>query len=148
MTKISILIALSVLVSLAGCSQSDNKTKEAKPINQTVEDKAALQIEKGKQLYKRCTSCHSPAYNRTGPKHCDLLGREIGSLADYEYSAAMRQKNKKWNKQNLNAFLESPSRYIPGTSMQVIGLSSAEDRELLINFLAALTPENPKCQKS
>lgn len=147
MNKKPTLLFLAVLVTTGACSKADNKTTETKEIDQSLNNQASLQIARGKELYTRCTSCHSPAYNRTGPKHCGLLGREIGSLPDYEYSDAMIQKKKRWNKNNLNAFIESPSRYIPGTTMQILGISSAEERELLVNYLATLTLDHAKCKQ-
>jgi cytochrome c len=92
----------------------------------------------GQEIYSRCVACHAPDYNRTGPKHCDVVGRKAGSLPDFKYSAAMRQSNIVWDAQTLDRFLAAPTRYVPRTAMTYAGVPNAKDRADLIAYLATL----------
>jgi cytochrome c len=38
----------------------------------------------GEAAYSRCLGCHALEYNRTGPKHCGIIGRRAGTAAGYE----------------------------------------------------------------
>ncbi len=107
---------------------------------------ADTEVSAGQDLYAQCMGCHSPAYHRTGPKHCNLLGRRAGQAQAFEFTPAMRDSDIVWSKQTLDAFLKAPLENIPGTSMGFAGISSAKQRKQLIEFLASLTPENPLCQ--
>ncbi|HEX7417437.1 MAG TPA: hypothetical protein VF315_05210, partial [Steroidobacteraceae bacterium] len=39
----------------------------------------------GQEIYARCIACHALAYDRTGPRHCGLLGRRAGSVKGFGY---------------------------------------------------------------
>ncbi len=91
--------------------------------------------EQGETLYARCVACHAVAYNRTGPKHCGLNGRQVGSLPDYAYSKAMKEADFVWNKDTLDWFLESPLEALPGTSMGFAGIKDPTDRRNIVAFL-------------
>src|SRR5690606_8096751 len=71
---------------------------------------------RGEEIYGRCLACHALAYNRTGPRHCGLLGRRAGSVPGYSYSQAMKQSGIIWNEQTLDVFLKNPMAAVPGTS--------------------------------
>ena len=95
----------------------------------------------GEELYVKCIGCHSPGYNRTGPKHCDLLGRRAGSLETFDYSEAMRASNVVWTKETLDKFLENPLEYLPGTSMGFVGVRNKIERQRIIHYLSTLQCE-------
>src|SRR3546814_21052582 len=47
---------------------------------------------RGAAIYERCQACHSLERNRTGPKHCGLIGRPAGTVDGFRgYSAALRE---------------------------------------------------------
>lgn len=102
-------------------------------------------IKAGEQSYVKCMGCHSPDRNRTGPLHCGIVGREAGSVADFEYSSAMQNYGVTWTGESLDRFLEAPLKVLPGTSMGFIGLPDKEERRNLIAWLATLTSESPLC---
>ena len=58
-------------------------------------------VKLGKQVYNRCMGCHSLDRNRTGPKHCGILGRKAGSVENYDYSNALASSDIIWNKSIL-----------------------------------------------
>jgi len=100
----------------------------------------------GKQLYAQCSGCHSVSYHRTGPKHCNLLGRRTGTVAGFEFSKAMQNSNIIWTKETLDAFLKAPLVMIPETTMGFSGISSDIQRAELIQYLTSLTESNPLCR--
>lgn len=89
----------------------------------------------GKAVYARCFACHALTYNRTGPKHCGLLGRRAGSVPGFEYSAAMKRANWIWDKKTLDRFLADPMKAVPGTTMGYAGVKDRQERADLIAYL-------------
>lgn len=106
---------------------------------------AAGDASHGEQVYGRCAACHALAYDRVGPRHCDLLGRRAGSVEGFEYSDAMRRSGIVWNAGMLDRFLADPVRVVPGTTMTYAGIEKRQDRADLIAFLAlARCPVSPR----
>lgn len=95
---------------------------------------------RGAAIYERCQACHSLERNRTGPKHCGLLGRPAGGVAGFSYSAALRDSGIVWSKESLERFLEAPLTAVPGTRMGYAGVKDPQERADLIAFLAAAAP--------
>lgn len=93
----------------------------------------------GEAVYSRCLGCHAVEYNRTGPKHCGLLGRRAGSVPAYEYSPAMKSSKLVWNEKTLDRFLADPLKTVPGTTMTYAGVPEAKDRADLISYLKQQT---------
>jgi cytochrome c len=91
----------------------------------------------GEAVYSRCLGCHALEYNRTGPKHCDILGRRAGSVPGYGYSEAMKKSGIVWGEKTLERFLADPLKTVPGTTMTYAGVPQAKDRADLIAFLKA-----------
>lgn len=97
---------------------------------------------KGEKIYERCSACHAIDRDRTGPRHAGLFGRVAGSVPNFPYSAAMKKAGANglvWNDDTLNAFLESPTTYIPGTRMGYAGVKDAQERADLIAYLKKAT---------
>ena len=101
----------------------------------------------GRSNYVMCQGCHSPAYNRTGPKHCNLLGRQAGALRGYRYSAALKKSGIRWNRSTLDQFLKSPGEMVPGTSMTFAGIADAGTRRSIIDYLETLVSNQDDCNK-
>lgn len=57
-----------------------------------------------------------------------LFGRKTGSVGDYNYTDANRQKGVIWSDGTLFEYLENPKKYIPGTKMAFAGLKKAQER--------------------
>ncbi len=92
-------------------------------------------VKAGEAVYSRCLACHALGYDRTGPRHCGLLGRRAGSVQGFAYSDAMKHSNIVWNAQTLDRFLANPTKAIPGTTMGYAGIPSANERADLIAYL-------------
>ncbi|WP_296646238.1 c-type cytochrome [Thiobacillus sp. 63-78] len=89
----------------------------------------------GEAVYARCFACHALTYNRTGPKHCGLLGRRAGSVPGFQYSVAMKRANWIWDKKMLDRFLANPMKVVPGTTMGYAGVKDRKERADLIAYL-------------
>lgn len=100
---------------------------------------------KGEAIYSRCLACHALDRNRTGPKHCGLIGRQAGSVPDFDYSAAMRRSKIIWNEQTLDRFLADPLKAVPGTAMGYAGIADAQERADLIAWLKMASASPAQC---
>lgn len=100
---------------------------------------------RGQTLYERCLACHALDYNRTGPKHCGLLGRQAGSLPGFDFTPALKNAGIVWTAKTLDRFLASPLAMVPETAMTYDGIEDAQERADLIAFLALARPGSPLC---
>jgi cytochrome c len=90
---------------------------------------------RGAEIYTRCAACHALLYNRTGPKHCGVVGRKAGTVPGFDYSKAMRSSNLTWNPATLDRFLTDPPKVVPGTTMTYAGIPDARERADVIAYL-------------
>lgn len=95
---------------------------------------------RGERSFSKCSACHIIENPRTrmGPHLMGVVGRPAGSVADYNYSAAMRGAGANgmvWTEENLRAFLYSPKKLVPGTSMRFFGLWSEDEINDLIAYM-------------
>ena len=102
--------------------------------------------QRGAQIYQRCLACHSLEYNRSGPKHCGLFGRQAGTLPGYAYSKAMKASGITWSELSLDRFLENPLKTLPGTKMAYAGVKDPQERADLIVYLRHATADPAICE--
>jgi len=91
----------------------------------------------GKALYQACQACHSIDDNDLGPKHRGVVGRRAGSVADYNYSSALKNSGLTWDPTTLDRWLSNPSALVPGTKMYFT-IPDAQARADIIAYLAEL----------
>ena len=99
---------------------------------------AYADVERGKSLYaSRCSGCHHPDINRTGPMHRGVVGRRVGGVKSFRYSEALKSSKLVWNEKLLAKWLTNPEALIPGQDMGY-KVDHADDRADLIDYLATL----------
>lgn len=92
----------------------------------------------GKTLYQACAACHSVDENDIGPMHRGVVGRRAGSVADYNYSPALKSSGITWDEAQLNRWLVNPSAMVPGTKM----FFKLDDAQMRADIIAYLKTQN------
>lgn len=92
---------------------------------------------RGKAVYARCAACHdlNTGATRLGPSLKGIVGRTSGTMPNFNYSQALKDKAVVWNAASLDAFLAGPAKYVPGNRMAFPPLSNPQDRADLVTFL-------------
>ncbi|ACB96765.1 c-type cytochrome [Beijerinckia indica] len=105
----------------------------------------AEDAEKGKQQFlTSCGVCHTAepgAGNRQGPNLAGVYGRKVGSIADFNYSPALKSGTWVWNETTLDPWLTNSQEAHPGTFMNY-RQANAEKRRLVIDYLSSLSKES------
>ena len=128
--------AVEVTQAVASTSASNSETTEAKI------DMSALMamgdLATGEKVFKKCAACHSivkGGKNNIGPALYNVVGRQVGAVADYKYSKALSAYDKQWSMEELNGYLIKPAKWIKGTKMAFAGLRKEKDRASVILYL-------------
>jgi cytochrome c len=103
----------------------------------------------GEKVFRKCQACHSGEKggpNKVGPHLWDVVGRQKASVADFNYSPALKGLSGEWTYDALFQYLENPKAYAPGTKMSFPGLSKPEDRAAVIAFLRSHSDNPPPLQ--
>jgi cytochrome c len=106
---------------------------------------ASASADRGATAVRKCQSCHNFAEgepNKQGPYLYDVMGGPQAHADGFAYSDIFSQHNADglvWSYENMNAFLESPKGYAPGTKMAFAGVKSAEERADIMAYLQTLS---------
>lgn len=94
---------------------------------------------KGKRVFNRCKTCHTmeAGKNRIGPHLEGIVGRKAAAVEGFKYSDAMAGSDISWTVENLDAYLASPKKFMPGGKMAFPGLRKEDQRADVIAFLQA-----------
>jgi cytochrome c len=95
----------------------------------------------GKAIFQRiCQNCHSNeiGVNKVGPSLWNVVGRQAGTVPDFEYSNAMKSNKAVWSISSLDAYLADPRGDVHGVKMFFRGLPEAKDRGDVIAYLQTL----------
>ena len=98
-------------------------------------------LERGELLSLSCLGCHTLGMGEPsgiGSNLWGVFGRDIAAHPGYGYSEALLAKSGRWNATELDAYLKAPEGYASGTTMDYPGMSSREDRRVLIDYFRAL----------
>lgn len=91
---------------------------------------------------EECSDCHSvkPDKNKKGPTLFGVVGRQAGSIADFNYSDAMKASGINWSPDRLSSYMTAPKKAVPGGKMKYDGLANDQARADLIAYLSTLRP--------
>ncbi|GGG79678.1 cytochrome c [Salipiger pallidus] len=95
--------------------------------------------EKGERTFRKCMACHAvgeDAKVKTGPVLNGIVGKDIASTEDFDYSDALMELEGEWTPEALAGFLEKPRDYASGTKMSFAGLRKEDERADVIAYLA------------
>ena len=87
---------------------------------------------------RECVVCHSVETGgplRVGPPLHGIVGARKARMDWYGYSPALRKAEGNWTEADLDKFLTSPSKFLPGTSKTIVGISDAKQRADIIAAL-------------
>lgn len=126
-------------LALAACGQqADENTPASGSVAETAP--ATTAAISGEDSFKKCTACHKVekgAPNGVGPNLHGIVGKAVASVEGFNYSAALKAKGGVWDDAALDAYLENPRKAVTGTKMAFAGISNAEERKALIDYLKA-----------
>lgn len=125
--RASITLALALT---AGCGTGEQSPDERE---------TAARLAAAPKAFAVCASCHAvvPGRNRIGPSLAGVWGRKAASVADYDYSLALRNAGIVWDDASLDRWLQGPVKMVPGAKM-VIGVSDPQGRRSVIAYLKTL----------
>ena len=108
---------------------------------------ASASVDDGIKVAKKCAACHSfenGGANKVGPNLWDIVNRQAGTVAGFNYSGALAEFGaaNTWTYDHLDGFLAKPKDYVSGTSMAFAGLRKPQDRADIIAYLRSLS-DNP-----
>lgn len=102
---------------------------------------ASADAAKGERVFGKCKACHKlDGADGTGPHLNGVVGREVASVAGFNYDDAMREHAAVapiWTPEALQEFLADPKGVVPGTKMSFAGLPKPQDRADLVAYLQA-----------
>jgi cytochrome c len=90
---------------------------------------------RGKVVFeKRCTGCHAMDGDREGPRLAGVFGRKAGGVAEFDYSAGLKNSGMTWTDATLEKWLSDPDTLVPDTKMD-FRVPKAQERSDLIAYL-------------
>ena len=106
---------------------------------------AAASPERGRELFRVCSACHTVdagAAHTIGPNLWGVVGRSVAAAEGYDrYTPAMVSFGGAWTAQRLDRYLRRPTAEVEGTAMVFPGVPDDGDRADLIAWLALNSPE-------
>lgn len=133
------IVAAALLV--AGCGDGEvAKRRAALGPNPTPADYLRVgDAQRGARLFGQCAACHNvgkAAPDRNGPNLHAVMGKRIATNSTrFGYTGPLLAKGGVWTPERMDAWLASPARFAPGTSMRFAGVADPLDRADLIAFL-------------
>jgi len=114
------------------------ESRVATPAETAEPSPLEAQLKRGKIVYFKCRSCHELGVNgphKVGPNLNGMFGATAGQKEGFVFSKAMTESDVVWSEETLDAFIEKPTKFIPGTKMAFVGIRKESDRQALIKYL-------------
>lgn len=120
--------------------EEDDAEEEVEEVIDMAAMMASAEVAKGEKVFSKCKACHKleDGANGTGPHLYGLIDRAIGGIDGFGYSSVLAENGGVWDYDNLQAFLENPKGWAPGTKMSFAGLKKVEDRANVIAYLESI----------
>lgn len=100
---------------------------------------AADDVASGGMLYEnKCGGCHSVDGDRIGPRHRNVVGRRVASVAGYAYSPALKKLGGAWTSARLDQWLSGTQKMAPGSKMY-LGIDDPAQRRAIIAYLNSVS---------
>jgi cytochrome c2 len=94
----------------------------------------------GALLFQTCAGCHTTGVTSGGlaPSLFRIVGRKIAARTDYVYSASFKTLEGVWTEERLDEFLQNPTAFAPGTTMNSTQVTDPNERRAIIEYLRDL----------
>lgn len=102
---------------------------------------AAGSAASGKEIFSRCSACHTVAKggpDGIGPDLFGVVGRKAATRPNFSYSPALKNSGITWTPDKLDAWITSPAKLVPGNRMAFGGIADAKQRADLVAYLQTL----------
>lgn len=133
---------VAVLFLFAAFAAAGSRAADPDPAAAAIatlpEPYASANLRRGQILFLQCVACHdleSSGVTKVGPSLVGLAGRQAGSLAGFQYSAALGASGITWTPELLDRWLAEPVALVPGTTMVIAPVARAEDRAAIVRYL-------------
>lgn len=130
-------------IKLTGLSTAAAPAAAAAGLVSIIPMIATADVAKGMAfVQQQCSACHTlnaGGAAGVGPNLYNVLGAPMFSGAGFAYSDAVKAKAKgNWNYDNMNAWLDAPATFAPGTAMSYPGIKNDQTRADVVAYLRTL----------
>ena len=133
-----VVIGAAIITAIAGASAVVVLQSSSDNTPQIFTDPI---LSAGQQAAEDCRVCHAlypwDQY-RVGPTLWEIVGADKARMEGYAYSRALATAEGVWSESELDAFLEDPHGFLPGTRMIFDGITNDDHRKSLVAFLVTL----------
>ena len=131
-----VLLAALIVLAAVAADQVSAQARCAVKIGGTA---LSADLEAGRKAFLKCRACHTlkaGEQNLVGPNLWQVLKRPPAGAEGFSYSSAFQTLKPKWDIPTLDAFIEKPSKAVPGTKMIFAGIAAPQERANLAAWLA------------
>jgi len=152
-----ILAAFTLALGLSSCGETKKtnsepqeagksdvpeiKAQTGSPASEGADRKVLAVNSQEPSGFAQCKVCHSVEKDGpagVGPNLFGIFGKAAASKEGYTFSPAIKESKIVWDKSELDTFLESPAKMVPGTKMAFAGLNDPKQRAEIVGYLKSL----------